>query len=185
MLVLCIHVESICVRIWQEQRIELSPVSIIVTGVIINLRVYKHSLWAHVVCVWLHSTTGRFHFHHHETHTRILSYCLVVLHHTLKLTHASRFPFISLFYIIHFGVLNHNTAYIVLTRVFFGSTICKNLLLKTHFCKRQIGCRITVNVTEMFLKLFFTGYIIKVERGHGKNKANCIEIYPSGDLDFC
>jgi hypothetical protein len=95
--------------IGQAQRIEPSPVFIIVTGVIINLRVYKHSLWAHVVFVVTQHNGTVSSPSPQNTHSNTLSYCLVVLHHTFKLTHASRFAFISLFYIIHFSALNHNS----------------------------------------------------------------------------
>lgn len=118
----CARIIRLCRKymyIWQAPRIEPSPVFIIVTGVIINLRVYKHSLWAHVVFV-VAQNNGTVSFPSPQnTHSNTLSYCLVVLHHTLKLTHASHFAFISLFYIMHYSVLNHNTMYIVQTPVFF------------------------------------------------------------------
>ena len=121
MFVISVHVESICIYIWRTPRMEPSPVFIIVTGVIINLRVYIYSLWAHVVFV-VAQNSGKVSFPSPQnTYSNILSYCLVVLHHTLELTHASHFAFISLFYITHFTVLNHNTKYIVQTPVFFFS----------------------------------------------------------------
>ena len=137
--------------ILQAPRIEPSPLFIIVTGVIINLRVSKHSLWTHVVFV-VAQNNGTVSFPSPQnTHLNSLSYCLVVLHHTLKLTHAFHFAFISLFYIIHFSVLNHNTTYTVQTSVFFFcSTICKNLLFKQHFCKHQIGY---INKVQLYATL--------------------------------
>jgi len=109
----------IYIYIWWAPRIEPSPLFIIVTGVIINLRVYIYSLWAHVVFV-VAQNSGKVSLPSTQnTYSNTLSYCLVVLHHTLELTHVSHFAFISLFYVTHFGVLNHNTTYIVQTPVFF------------------------------------------------------------------
>jgi hypothetical protein len=118
-LVLSLHVKRI-LYIWQAPRIQPSPMFIIVTGVIINVHVYKHSLWAHVVFV-VAQNNGTISFPSPQnTHSNTLSYCLVALHHTLKLTRASHFASISLFYIIHFRVLNHSTTYIVQTLVLFS-----------------------------------------------------------------